>query len=41
VLERFQNQFWKLFLLSKKPRILWVLGNILLYLFEVTQLGHF
>jgi hypothetical protein len=41
VLERFQNQFRKLHLLPKKPRILWILGNILLYLFGVTQSGHF
>jgi hypothetical protein len=41
VLERFQNQFWKLHLLPKKPRILWILGNILLYLFGVSQLGYF
>jgi hypothetical protein len=31
----------KMHLLSKKPRIIWILGNILLYLFGVTQLGHF
>jgi hypothetical protein len=41
VLEKFQNQFWKQHFLSKKSRILWILGNILLYLFEITQLEHF
>jgi hypothetical protein len=28
-------------LLPKKPRILWILGNILLYRFGSTQLWHF
>jgi hypothetical protein len=41
VVERFQNQFWEQHLLPKKPRIIWNLGNILWYLFGVTQLGHF
>jgi hypothetical protein len=32
-----QNQFWKLDLLPKKPRIIWILGNILLFLFGVIR----
>jgi hypothetical protein len=41
VLKRFQKQFWKQHLLPKKPRALWISGNILFYIFGVTQLGHF
>jgi hypothetical protein len=41
VLERFQISFWKLHLLPKKPRILWISGNILLCPFEVIQFGIF
>jgi hypothetical protein len=39
-LSQFWNA-WKLPRITKKPRILWILGNIFLYLFWVTQLGHF